>query len=92
MSYDKLTNSEDGHELARALRGFGYNLSPIVLSLIEQKYCMFIHGNFHPSLTDLQLIAAPPSGNNYGPPPGISFDRFVRACVTVKTMKQLFDR
>lgn len=28
----------DGHELANALRQFGYNLSPTILSLLEQKY------------------------------------------------------
>lgn len=28
----------------------------------------------------------------YGPPPGITFDRFVRACVTVKTLTEAFQR
>ena len=31
----------DGHELADALRAFGYNLSPAILMLVEQKYGMF---------------------------------------------------
>ena len=30
----------DGHELANALRQFGYNLSPTLLTLLEQKYGM----------------------------------------------------
>lgn len=28
----------DGYELAEALRSFGYNLAPSILTLIEQKY------------------------------------------------------
>jgi Ca2+-binding EF-hand superfamily protein len=28
----------------------------------------------------------------YGPPPGITFDRFVRACVTIKTLTEAFQR
>ncbi|KAH8107024.1 EF-hand [Cristinia sonorae] len=63
----------DGHELASAMRSFGYNLSPMILSLIEQKY------------------ASGPTGG-YGPPPGINFDRFVRACVVVKTLSESFQR
>ena len=30
--------------------------------------------------------------SGYGPPPGITFDRFVRACVTVKTLTEAFQR
>ncbi|KAJ3483329.1 hypothetical protein NLI96_g6386 [Meripilus lineatus] len=67
------SGSIDGHELASAMRSFGYNLSPSILSLIEQKY------------------ASGPSGA-YGPPPGITFDRFVRACVVVKTLSEAFQR
>lgn len=32
------SGSIDGHELAQALRSFGYTLSPFILSLVEQKY------------------------------------------------------
>jgi Ca2+-binding EF-hand superfamily protein len=67
------SGSIEGHELAEALRSFGYNLSPSILTLIEQKY------------------ALGPSAQ-YGPPPGISFDRFVRACVVVKTLTEAFQR
>ena len=88
----------DGHELANALRQFGYNLSPTILSLLEQKYgksrgsesapppfsCL-------PPLTRVPgLASAPFSGQ--GPPPGISFDRFVRACVVVKNLTEAFQR
>jgi len=65
----------DGHELASAMRSFGYNLSPLILSLIEQKY----------------VIASGPVGG-YGAQPGINFDRFVRACVVVKTLSEAFQR
>ncbi|KAF9052693.1 hypothetical protein BJ165DRAFT_1442031 [Panaeolus papilionaceus] len=63
----------EGHELAEAFRGFGYNLSPALLTLIEHKYS-----------------SAPVGG--YGPPPGITFDRFVRACVAVKSLTEAFQR
>ncbi|KAF8136147.1 EF-hand [Boletus edulis] len=58
-------------ELSDALRNFGYDLSPSLLTLIEYKYAS-------------GATAA------YGPPPGITFDRFVRACVTVKTLTEAF--
>ncbi|GJE90860.1 EF-hand domain-containing protein [Phanerochaete sordida] len=61
----------DGHELANALQNFGYNLSPTLMSLIEQKYA-----------------PAPIAGG--GPKPGITFDRFVRACVLVRTLTEAF--
>jgi len=67
------SGSIEGRELAEALRSFGYNLSPPLLMLIEQKY------------------ASGPS-DGYGPPPGITFDRFVRACVVVKTLTEAFQR
>jgi Ca2+-binding EF-hand superfamily protein len=67
------SGSIDGHELAQALRSFGYNLSPGLLQLVEQKYA-----------------SGPSSG--YGPPPGITFDRFVRACVVIKTLTEEFQK
>ncbi|KAL1746066.1 hypothetical protein HDZ31DRAFT_73124 [Schizophyllum fasciatum] len=42
------------------------------------------------SLIEQKYVPAPPEG--YGPPPGITFDRFVRACVAVKTMTEAFQR
>ena len=35
------SGSIDGHELADALRNFGYDLSPFLLQLLEQKYGMY---------------------------------------------------
>jgi Ca2+-binding EF-hand superfamily protein len=63
----------EGRELSEALRSFGYNLSPSLLTMIEQKYS-----------------SAPTGG--HGPPPGITFDRFVRACVVIKTLTEAFQK
>ncbi|KAG8987755.1 hypothetical protein FRB94_002366 [Tulasnella sp. JGI-2019a] len=62
----------EGPELAQAIRQFGFNLSPMLLQLLEQKYA-----------------SLPTSA---GAPGGISFDRFVRACVMVKTLTEAFQR
>lgn len=85
------SGSIEGRELAEALRSFGYNLSPPLLTLIEHKYgaklplCSI--GFFQPR----SCPASEPS-TGYGPPPGITFDRFVRACVAVKTLTEAFQR
>jgi len=49
--------------------------------------------NLAPSLLALieQKYASGPT-TGYGPAPGITFDRFVRACVTVKTLTEAFQR
>jgi len=67
------SGSIEGRELSEALRSFGYNLSPGLLTLVEQKYASGV-------------------SERYGPPPGITFDRFVRACVVVKTLTEAFQR
>ncbi|KAH8829502.1 hypothetical protein DL96DRAFT_1598355 [Flagelloscypha sp. PMI_526] len=50
---------------------------------------------YHLSPTLLRLVeqkyASEPT-TGYGPPPGITFDRFVRACVVVKTLTEAFQR
>ncbi|KIJ69605.1 hypothetical protein HYDPIDRAFT_24429 [Hydnomerulius pinastri MD-312] len=43
-------------------------------------------------LTALERKYAAGAASAYGPPPGITFDRFVRACVTVKTLTEAFQR
>ncbi|KAJ7349208.1 hypothetical protein DFH08DRAFT_959378 [Mycena albidolilacea] len=67
------SGSIEGRELAEAMKSFGYNLSPAILTLVERKYASAIT-------------------TGYGPPPGITFDRFVRACVVVKTLTESFQR
>jgi len=69
------SGSIDGRELAAALKQFGYNLSPPLLSLVERKYA-----------------SSPPVPGAHAPPPGISFDRFVRACVVIKQLSEAFQK
>ncbi|KIJ24218.1 hypothetical protein M422DRAFT_217219 [Sphaerobolus stellatus SS14] len=71
------SGSIDGLELANALRSFGYNLSPQVLSLVEHKY-----GSLPPDPTQPYAHVTT----------GITFDRFVRACVAVRTLTESFQR
>ncbi|KAG7452834.1 EF-hand [Guyanagaster necrorhizus] len=42
------------------------------------------------SLVERKYASEPSTA--YGPPPGISFDRFVRACVVVKSLTEAFQR
>jgi Ca2+-binding EF-hand superfamily protein len=71
------SGSIDGQELSNALRQFGYNLSPQLLTLVEKKYA------------GASSAARPAYGQ---PPPGITFDRFVRACVVVKQVTEAFQK
>jgi len=64
----------EGAELNSALREFGYNLSPQLLQLVLRKYA-----------SDVDV--AP--GFQHAPL-GIAFDRFVRACVVIKTLSDSF--
>ena len=38
------------------------------------------------------MTASQPATIGYGPSPGITFDRFVRACVAIKTLTEAFQR
>ncbi|TDL27289.1 EF-hand [Rickenella mellea] len=63
-------------------------------SIDQRELAQALHSygyNLSPSLIGLieAKYASPPS-DGYGPPPGITFDRFVRACVVVKTLTKLF--
>ncbi|EMD32999.1 hypothetical protein CERSUDRAFT_57577 [Gelatoporia subvermispora B] len=69
------SGSIDGRELADALRQFGYNLSPPLLSLVERKYVM-----------------SEGTGSGVAGAGGITFDRFVRACVVIKQLTEAFQR
>lgn len=86
------SGSIDGHELSYALNSFGYKLSPSLLSLIEQKYgeCGPGHGTWREGVLILSPVASGPVAMGHGPAPGITFDRFVRACVVVKTLTEAF--
>jgi Ca2+-binding EF-hand superfamily protein len=68
----------DGQELRSALNQFGYNLSPQLLSLVQRKY-------------DVKGSAPQAGGYHaHAQLPGITFDRFVRACVVVKQITEKF--
>lgn len=86
------SGSIDGHELASALSSFGYKFSPAILSLIEQKYGErdLEGGAGRQSVLIFTPVASGPTAMGYGPSPGITFDRFVRACVVVKTLTESF--
>ncbi|TCD67765.1 hypothetical protein EIP91_011951 [Steccherinum ochraceum] len=73
------SGSIDGKELKEALAQFGYKLSPQLLTLVEKKY-------------DVEKASAPPAPGVAAPPPGITFDRFVRACVVVRTLTEAFQK
>ena len=83
----------DGNELQAALNQFGYRLSPNLLNLLQRKY-----GAHRPeprlpcsrSLSSDVKGSAPPVGGYQAAPPGITFDRFVRACVVVKQITESF--
>ncbi|CAK5281992.1 unnamed protein product [Mycena citricolor] len=74
------SGSIDGSELRDALAQFGFNLSPHLLVLVQRKY--------DPKATN----SAPSHGMPSSAPAGISFDRFVRACVVVKQLSEAFGR
>ncbi|KZS87015.1 EF-hand [Sistotremastrum niveocremeum HHB9708] len=77
------SGSIDGQELANALQQFGYNLSPQLLDLISRKY--------EPKAT----TTAGQSAGGFrasGQSTGVTFDRFVRCCVVVKTLTESFQR
>lgn len=84
------SGSIEGYELAEALRSFGYNLSPSILTLIEQKYGASTAAEKVSHAHYTATASAPVNG--YGPPPSITFDRFVRACVVVKSLTESFQR
>ncbi|KAK7057916.1 hypothetical protein R3P38DRAFT_2843634 [Favolaschia claudopus] len=71
------SGSIDGNELRDALAQFGFNLSPHLLVLVQRKY---------------DPVKAGTTGRPGMAPPGITFDRFVRACVVVKQLSEAFGR
>ncbi|KAJ1024082.1 hypothetical protein NDA16_002921 [Ustilago loliicola] len=80
------SGSIDQNELANVLQSFGYRLSPKLLHIVSQKYIV----------SDTAAGGAAGGMGATGPgargPPGITFDRFVRACVVIKTLTESFQR
>ncbi|KAF4598849.1 hypothetical protein EYR38_007259 [Pleurotus pulmonarius] len=77
------SGSIDGQELHAALSQFGYNLSPQILDQVQRKYDSPVSGS------DIKASGVVRPGQ---PQPGISFDRFVRACVVIKQLTESFQR
>jgi len=73
------SGSIDGTELQNALNQFGYRLSPSLLLLLQRKYDVKASApQTHTGFPGAQAQA------------GITFDRFVRACVVVKQITEAF--
>ncbi|PWN91002.1 EF-hand [Acaromyces ingoldii] len=73
------SGSIDQTELSRALANFGYNLNPRLLHIVVAKF--------------IPAPASAPSSYNTGTPRGgVTFDRFVRCCVVIKTLTDNFAR
>jgi len=80
------SGSIDGSELQSALKQFGYNLSPQLLNLVERKYGG-VPTNVAPSAPGFGV--RPPVASQAA---GITFDRFVRACVVIKQLTEAFQK
>jgi Ca2+-binding EF-hand superfamily protein len=78
-------NAIDGDELEQALERFGYNLSPQLQDLLKRKY------DVPWAYKEVTEGADPATADNHSAPPGITFDRFMRACVVVKQLKESFE-
>lgn len=89
------SGSIEGGELSQALQQFGYNLSPKLLSLVQRKYGKPAMFPRHRHSLSARPIGPDPSSataakSQYAAPPGITFDRFVRACVVIKQLSESF--
>lgn len=85
------TVSVHGCDLSYLVWPCRFNLSPQLLDLVQKKYgeqafslCL-VH-----LLIPIDAKATQPAA--YGAHPGISFDRFVRACVVIKQLSEAFGR
>jgi len=72
----------DGQELQAALTQFGYRLSPQLLNLVQRKY-----GS---APAPVAARGYPAAAAAAAAQPGITFDRFVRACVAIKQLTESF--
>ncbi|KAG8847826.1 hypothetical protein FRB96_001414 [Tulasnella sp. 330] len=79
-------------ELASAIKQFGFNLSPTLLTLLEEKYGKSAQvPSLVYNLTEYTWTVAP-LPDAAGAPDGISFEGFIRACVMVKIATDAFKR
>jgi Ca2+-binding EF-hand superfamily protein len=102
--FDKSHNGTiDGDELRQALEQFGYKLSPPLQDLLKRKYgtgLSFEHPISSAHCLRLLILDVPwiSGGGPAAAPPGdrrassrITFDRFMRACVVIKQLKESFE-
>ncbi|KAF8262335.1 hypothetical protein EI94DRAFT_1704843 [Lactarius quietus] len=80
-TFDRFDSDKSGTidraELQNALTDFGYVVTPQLLTILQHKYGM---------TAPAPQAHSPKSGN----PPGITFDRFVRACVVLHQVTKAF--
>ncbi|ORY75707.1 hypothetical protein BCR35DRAFT_306243 [Leucosporidium creatinivorum] len=74
------SGSIEAHELHNALSSFGFNLSPRLVDILQRKY------NPPP------VVKTPGQLSHPGAPLGVTFDRFVRCCVSVRQLTEAFKR
>ena len=91
------SGSIEGAELSAALTQFGYTLSPQLVQTLERKYsesCVPLIGMSHSRL--FSVAQDPPLAKagalGAGPRAGITFDAFVRCCVTTRQISESFKR
>jgi len=65
----------DRAELQNALTDFGYTVTPQLLNILQRRY---------------DVTVSTSSTTKPGTPPGITFDRFVRACVVLDRVDRAF--
>ncbi|EPQ30608.1 uncharacterized protein PFL1_02132 [Pseudozyma flocculosa PF-1] len=86
------SGSIDQGELANALSSFGYRLSPNLLRILSQKYIDNTPSAPNPAAPGAAGGAAGGMAPGRNGQAGISFDRFLRCCVAVKTLTDSFAR
>ena len=80
------SGSIDRNELQNALRTFGYNITDNITAMLIQKFDKYGKPNVCPSAktdADKGRVGQPGRGD-------VTFDNFVQACVTIKTLTDSF--
>jgi hypothetical protein len=83
--------------LQNALTDFGYVVTPQLLDILQRKYglCSQYRLYCYPYLFVKDVNASAPHDSpspKSGAPPGITFDRFVRACVVLHQVSGAFKK
>jgi len=86
------SGSIDGRELKNAMEQFGYRLTPRILRLLEIKYDLRPPSSSLSSRSGPGAASLPRGESRVDLAPGMTFDRFVRACVVTKHLTDAFQR